>query len=103
MSLDGKEPDATWRNPHERDSTVEQAHSLDANGLEPEAQQQIQDAQLAEPPVDHLPFTGGEVDNEYGEDYSYVIDPDSDQFEQQAEPASNPSELVHQLWHYFTL
>ncbi|GHO92891.1 hypothetical protein KSF_029390 [Reticulibacter mediterranei] len=104
MSLDGKEPDATWPNPHERDSAIEQAHSLDANDLEPEAQQQqIQDAQLAEQPVDHLPFTSSEVGNEYDEDYSYVIDPDSDQFEQQAEPASNPSELLHQLWHYFTL
>lgn len=104
MSLDGKEPGATWPNPHERDSAVEQAHSLDANDLAPEVQQHMQEAQLDEQPVDHLPFTNGEVDSGYDEeDYPYATDADSEQFDQQAEPASNPSELAHQLWHYFTL
>jgi regulator of protease activity HflC (stomatin/prohibitin superfamily) len=100
MSLDGKEPGATWPNPQEQDSAVEQAHSLDANSVASEAQPEVQ---LDEQAVDHLPFTEGEIDSNYDEGYPYATDPDSEQFDQQAEPASNPSELVHQLWHYCTL
>src|SRR5690242_2228901 len=105
MSLDGKEPNATWPNPHERDSAVEQAHSLDANGLAPDAQQQqIQDARLAAEPVDHRPFASGEIGDRYGgEDCPYATDADAAEFEPQAAPGSAPSELVHQLWRYFAL
>jgi regulator of protease activity HflC (stomatin/prohibitin superfamily) len=104
MSSDGKEPGATWKNPQRRDSTVEHTHPLNAEGFVPEAQQQdMQEEQIIAQPVDDLPFRSGGMDNGYDDDYSYAdADVDSEQFGQ-AEAASNPSELLHQLWHYFTL
>jgi hypothetical protein len=96
MSSDGKEPGATWQNPQQWNRPVEHTQSFDADGLTPEVHQpQVQDAQ----PVDELPFTDGEMGNGYGEEYPYA---DSEQFGE-ATAASNPSELLHQLWHYFTL
>ena len=98
MSSDGKEPGATWQNPQQWNAPVEHTQSFDADGSGPEMQQPHgQDAH----PVDDLPFTDGEMGNGYGEEYSYG-DADSEQFGQ-AEAASSPSELLHQLWHYFTL
>src|SRR5689334_4487413 len=96
MSSDGKEPGATWQNPQQQDSVVEHAHPSNAKGFAPEAQ-----------PVDDLPFSSqsGVMDNEYGDDYSFANSDaglDSEQFDQ-ADAASNPSELLHQLWHYVAL
>src|SRR5579884_1421796 len=102
MSSDGKEPNATWEDPQHRDSPVEHTQSFDPEGVTPEVhRQQIQDAQ----PVDELPFTDGATSDGYGDEYPYA---DSDQFGEpdealEASAASNTSELLHQLWHYFTL
>lgn len=96
MSSDGKEPGATWQNPQQQDSLVEHTHPSNAKGFAPEVQ-----------PVDDLPFSSqsGVMDNEYSDDYSFANSDaglDSEQFDQ-ADAASNPSELLHQLWHYVAL
>lgn len=105
MSSDGKEPGATWENPQKWDSPVERTQSFDAQGVTPEMhQQQMQE----EWPVDEPPFTDGGTSDGYGEEYPYT---DSEQFgdvegteeAEEASAASNTTELLHQLWHYFTL
>lgn len=106
MSSDGKEPGATWENPQGWDSPVGHTQSFDAEGVTPEMHQPpMQDAR----PVDQLPFTDGGTDGGYGEEYAeeYAY-ADSEQFGEadeasEASAASNTTELLHQLWHYFTL